>query len=187
MRTTNLQLTLLCVPLRTPNQIYSNCVSKLLHFGLTAWLWNVDWFHCALSCTKGKPPLCWLSNTGPALKMEIKWQSGKGGGEGPPVSDSCLDWQKWTCQSGKFSVFSLCSTAPTSPAACPEVCLGSVHIHSARNKICSHRLLKIDQNCITRGFFFTFLYILKAHIYLITFHLIKNQRELLPLEHNLVI
>lgn len=137
-----------CVPLSIPKQIHYICISKLPQdttLRLTACFWNVGRFHCALSCRKG--------NTGPALKKEIKWQIGEGGGESPPVPDSCLDWQKRICQSGRVSVFSPGSTALTSPAARPEVCVGSTHIHSARNKNCGHQLPKIEQNCLTPGFF----------------------------------
>lgn len=146
-RTTNWQLSL-CVFHWTPNQIYNNCVSKLLHIAP-----DCMFLECGpvslctlLHSEKEKPPRCWLSNTGPALKKEIKWQIGEGGGESPPVPDSCLEWQKHMCQSGRVSVFSPRSTALTSPAARPEVCVGSTHIQLARNKNCGHQLLKIEQN-----------------------------------------
>lgn len=146
----------MCVPLRTPNQIYPNCISKPLQdttLRLTACFWNVGQFHRVLYRTKRKPPRCWLANTGPALKKEIKRQIGKGGGESPPVPDSCLDWQKRTCQWDRVSVFSPSSTALTSPAARPEVCVGSTNLQSARNKIYGHQLLKIEQKCLTWDFF----------------------------------
>lgn len=109
-------------PQRPQSQKFYNCVSKLLQDNHVGARLHVFGMRAVLSVHKSKTPRCSLSNTGPTFKTEIRRQIGEGGGECPPVSDSCLDWQRRTCQSGSVSVFSPCSTALTAPAAHPEVC-----------------------------------------------------------------
>lgn len=109
-------------PQRPQSQKFYNRVPKLLQDNHVGARLQVFGMRTVLIVHKRKTPRCSLSNTGPALKTEIRRQIGAGGGERPPVSDSCLDWQRRTCQSGRVSVFSPCSTVLTAPAAHPEVC-----------------------------------------------------------------
>lgn len=99
-----------------------NSITMSLNCCRTTTRLHVFRMRTVLNVHKRKTPRCSLSSTGPTFKTDIRRQIGKGGGECPPVSDSYLDWQRQTCQSGWVFVFSPFSTALTVPADHPEVC-----------------------------------------------------------------
>lgn len=104
-----------------------------------------------LTVHKRKTPCCPLTTLTQPFKMEIRRQIGEGGGECPPVSDSCLDWQRRMCQSGSISVFSPCSTALTEPAARPEVC--RFHQFYPRTRAADINYQELSQMVSLKAFF----------------------------------